>query len=254
MAEEGKWEDTSYIPRPPDYIYYVEDGRGHIYGINAGVKPYAINGRRVDVARFARVGEDELRWYLKEYRDTYGTKIDYIIFSYDEYSVAKYAYVTQDPTNILLDPAIQIEPPSRLRPSVEENQRYLFDFGGDRDAVVLDLQNRRAYLREDGVERELDGYALFGVNEDQEITHYYGFHPPRTAPEIDETLLVLQDPNRTFVGAGLVQGVSEKIMGRPTPIAVLAFDGGLDEVDYLQDTPASTGLVKLLKVDHSVIT
>ncbi|MDI6814104.1 MAG: STT3 domain-containing protein, partial [Desulfitobacteriaceae bacterium] len=98
MGELGKWENVASI-QPPDYIYYVSDSRGLIYGMDVPARSYQVNGRRIDVARFPTMDENEFRWIIRTYRDNYGCKIDYIVFDASEYYSARNYYNVTQPAN-----------------------------------------------------------------------------------------------------------------------------------------------------------
>ncbi|MDI6643227.1 MAG: hypothetical protein QMD95_04160, partial [Candidatus Hodarchaeaceae archaeon] len=258
--EEGKWEnDPSVVPRPPDYIYYDTQrdsmrirnyyGMYNALGEYISAKSYAVNGRRIDVQRFPIVGENEFRWYLTAYRNNYGVKIDYVVFSYDEYYNAWSYYNSTQPMSILLG-AQRLRTPSQLQPSVE-GQNYVFNFGENREAVVLDAQNRNVYLRVGAESLGLDGYGVFTVNKQGKISDYLGFSPPPSTPAIKETMLVFLDERGSIVSAWLVKGVSAEVTGRPVPMALRVFTGDIGGIEYLQvPLTSSNGLVKVIKINH----
>jgi len=250
-AREGTWEnDPTFTPRPPDYIYYVEDSRGLIYGMDVARKSYAINGRRIDVQWFPIIGEDELEWYLATYRDNYDVKIDYMIFSVEEYSQAYNYYQFSQPGNILLS-AERLFTPSQLQPTVE-GQSYVFNFGENRPAVVLDIQTRDVYLRAGNENLMMDGYGVFRINSQGQITDFVPpFNPPSSTPDIQETLVVFLNEEDQIVSAWLVDGVSAEITGRPVPVSVLVFSGNTESVDYAEEVfTSSNGYVRVIKVYH----
>jgi hypothetical protein len=250
IGEEGKWEnDPSFVPRPPDYIYYVEDSTAKIYGIDVSVQAYHINGRRIDVQRFPIMDKDELKWTLGTYQDNFNVRIDYILFNYSEYySAANYYQYTQ-PVNILLS-ANRINTQLKSQPSVE-GQNYIFNFGENRENVVLNMQNYNVYLGVGGASQYLDGYGVLVLDNEGRLSSYGGFNPPQTSVDIPETLLVFTDSNNNVVNGWLIKGVSAEILGRPYPVGVLVFYSGIGNIDYLQNVyTSSNGLVKLLKVNH----
>jgi hypothetical protein len=248
MGELGKWENTATI-RPPDYIYYMSDGRGRIYGVDVPAREYHVNGRRVDVQRFPLMDENEFEWILRTYRDNYGTKIDYVIFDASEYNSARNYYNFTQPANILLN-AERIYTRLQSTPSLE-GQNYVFNFGENRESVVLDMQNRDVYLKTENGNLHLDGYGVLGVDEANRITSYGGFNPPPSTVDIPETLLVFVDANNNVVGAWLIESVSAEITTRPTPMAIRVFTGNIRGIDYLHIAyTSSNGLVKVLKINH----
>ena len=252
LGEQGKWEnDPNFRPRPPDYVYYVQGGEAKLYGVNVDPLPYFVNGRRTDVQRFPQVGENELRWYLKVYRDNFGVGIDYLLFTYDEYYYAWWNHSIIEPLKIIFSANVRYRPHS-LRPSMEDG-RYVFNFGGDRREVLLDHQEGRVFLRTENGEMTMDGYAVVILDETGRPTNLAGFYPPENRAEIPETLVVFVGSNGNIVTAWLIEGVSERITGRPTPIGILAFQDSL-QVDFLTEVfKSSNGYVRIYRVDHSVI-
>jgi len=251
MAEEGTWEsDPSFVPRPPDYIYRVEDSRGLIYGVDVSRRAYQVNGRRVDVQWLPFMGEDEFRWIIQTYRDNYGVKIDYVIFSLDEYSDAyNYYYFTQ-PINILLG-AEKIKT-SSLQPSTED-QNYVFNFGENRAAVVLDMQTASVYLRTDNGNLSMDGYGILTVDDAGNISYdpTTGFNPSYYTPDIQETLLIFLDSSGNLVSAWLIKGVSAEMSERPIPMGMRAFAGAMGDIDYLQTAfTSSNSTVMIIEINH----
>jgi len=78
-GEEGVWENKANV-KPPDYIWYRIGDKGYIYGVNAPIKEWNINGRRIDVRRLYTIWDDnEFAWILKTYRDEYDIQVDYIV-------------------------------------------------------------------------------------------------------------------------------------------------------------------------------
>ena len=250
-GEEGKWENVADI-QPPDYIYYVSEGRGLIYGLDVSVRQYQVNGRRIDVQRFPTMDKDEFRWILRTYRDNYGCKIDYVIFDAVEYSSARDYYEYTQPANILLDLEIRINTQLQSidQPSPED-PNYVFNFGENRQSVVLDSQAQDVYLRTDDENLHLDGYGVLGVDEAGNITTYGGFFQPPSTVDIPETLLVFVDANDMPMGAWLIEGVSTAIATRPIPMAAHVFAGDMGDIDYLRIAyTSSNGLVKVLKINY----
>jgi len=161
IGQEGKWENIATI-RPPDYIYYVSDGRGYIYGLDVSVRLYQVNGRRIDVQRFPTMGPDEFQWIIRTYRDNYGCKIDYVIFEAIEYSSARDYYDYTQPANILLG-AERVYTRLQSDPILED-QNYVFNFGENRQSVVLDMQAQDVYIRTDGINRVRQSSFYAAVN------------------------------------------------------------------------------------------
>jgi len=251
LGEHGKWEnDPNFWPKPPDYVYYVQNNQARVYGVNENPKSFFINGRRTDVQRFPQIGENELRWYLKTYRDNFGIKIDYILFTYDEYYYAQRNYYVWEPLNIIFSANVRYRP-NNLRPNLE-NGMYVFNFGGERREVVMDHQNQRVFLRTENGERIMDGYALVFIDASGRPTNF-GFYPPAENADIPETLVVL-DQNGSIVTAWIIDGVSKQITGRPEPIGVQVFQDRLSSDFLSQVFKSSNGYVRILEVDHSVIS
>ena len=248
-GEEGKWENVAGI-QPPDYIYYVSGGRGYTYGLDVPVRPYQVNGRRIDVQRFPTMDKDEFQWILRTYRDNYGCKIDYVIFDALEFNSARDYYQFTQPANMLLNPEIRINTQLQSEPSLE-GQNHVFDFGENRQSVVLDQQAQDVYLRTDNENLHLDGYGVLGVDEAGNIISYGGFSPPPSAVDISETLLVFVDADSNPMGGWLIEAISAEITARPTLMAMHVFTEGIEGIDYLQIIyTSSNGLVKVLKINH----
>ena len=249
-AEEGKWEnDFSFTPRPPDYIYYVDNNTGYRYGLEVSARKYYVNGRRIDVQRFPLMSKDELRWILGTYQENFNVRIDYILFNYSEYySAANYYYYTQ-PANILLS-AERINTQLQSQPSFD-GQSYVFNFGENRENVVFDIQNYEAYLNVDGETKYLDGCGILVVDNNGQISSYGGFNPPQTSVDIPETLLVFTDSNNGIIYGWLIDAVSDEISARPVPVGLYVFSGSTEDVNYIKVVYTSPNdLVKILKVNH----
>jgi hypothetical protein len=248
MGAEGEWEEM--VPRPPDYIYYVEGGQPKRYGVDALRQPYKINGRRVDVEWFPRLGSEELAWYLKTYRDEYGVKIDYFIFSVDEYTVASgFNGYWRFANWYLLNPDRQLTTPSPVSPSFEDNE-LVFNFGGNRTAVVFNRATNDVYLRLDGERQSMGGFAVFTIDA-QGTTNFVGFTEPRIAPVINEILVMVLDERGNVTSAWLAKGTYGEIAHTRERIGVQAFEGTLPEDHYLEKVFASSNnYIVVLKVDH----
>jgi hypothetical protein len=250
-AEEGTWENNpSFVPRPPDYIYYVEGSSAYIYGVDVSRRSSQINGRRIDVQWLPMVGENEFRSIIQTYRDNYGVKIDYVVFSIDEYYNAYNYFSSTQPVSILLS-AERIKTPSSLQPS-SENTNYVFNFGENRSAVVLDTTNQYVYLRTDNGYLGMDGYAVLEVDNSGNISKYDGFYRPFYTPDIQETLLVILNSGGSSVRtAWLIKGVSAEMDALVIPIGVNIFGGQTQDINYLQVVfTSSNNTVKIMKIDH----
>lgn len=249
-AQEGTWENNpSFTPRPPDYIYYVKNGRAYMYGVNEGARAYTVNGRRPDIQFFPYSTENELRWYLKTYRDEYGVCIDYILFTIDEISNAYKYYQYWEPVPILLG-----SPELRSTTSItQEGNKLVFNFGSGRERVVVDQNAGRAYVESGGSQQELDGFAFLFYNPSliggRRFDYSAQFYSP-SSPAIDETLLVFVNNNQV-TQAKLVEGVSAEVSNRELPVAIRDVGG----IDFLDEVfTSSNQYVRIYKVNHSVIT
>ncbi len=252
-SEEGKWENEEGTVRPPDYIYTVVDDMRYIYGVDITyLGQYQINGRRIDVQRLPTMDENEFQWLMHAYRDNYGCKIDYVVFIYNEYYSAWSYYNNTQPMNILWN-AKRIN--TELQSQGTEGQNYIFNFGENRENIVLDTQTGDVYLRTENENLYLDGYgnSVLAVDETEKITSYSygGFSSPSGAVDILETLLVFTYEDGTIATAWLIEAVSAEINGRPTLMAMKVFEGNLEGADYLEIAHTSpNGLVKVAKVNH----
>jgi len=213
------WENTAVI-RPPDYIYRVVDHEAQ-----------QIGGRRPDVQRLvSEVGENEFRQIINTYRDNYNCKIDYVIFDASGYSYGR-DWLNWMPANLLLN----AERKATLSSWGSEAQGYVFNFGENRENVVLDTETLQVYLRTGDLSEDLDGYAVFILNaEKTQVSDFRGFNPPSSTPNIPESLLIFLDENSQIAGAWLVESVSAEISALPTPMSVRVFEGGLENISYLQ--------------------
>ena len=249
LREEGKWENDPVVP--PDYIYYVDGNAAKMYGVNVQRRAYAVNGRRTDVQWMPYMDTDEFRWLLNTYADNYGVRIDYIVFTYEQYYEAYDYYNNVLPVNILLG-ARRIKAPNRLSPTITENGIYRFDFGENREYVMLDMNLQRAYLRAGGENLRMDGYALLVVDNAGRISSYAGFSFPQAAAEVPETLLVFLDQSGNVVTAWLIEGCSVRVQGRPVPVGIRVFAGGIDVMEYAKVAFTSgNGMVKVVEISHS---
>jgi hypothetical protein len=257
-ALEGTWEnDPSFIPKPPDYILH---GEGDMYGVNTLRVPGAINGRRVDVEWFPLIGMDELKWYLKTYRDNYGCKIDYLIFSADELYNAYYFDQKFSATtgkigmgDYIWDESRRLTTPANLRPS-EEDGKHVFNFGDDRSAVVLDPDTNAVYLQTDNGQLSMDGCAVFYVNEDGRFTGF-NFTPSSSAPAINEVLALVLTEEGELVSVWLAEGTYEEIARTAERAGIIAFntnDGNAVGGDNSFEAvfTSSNSYVKVIKVNH----
>ncbi len=252
MGEEGKWEnDPSFVPRPPDYIYYVRDTSGIIYGVNVPATSYQVNGRRVDVQRFPTMDENEFRWIIRTYRENYDIRIDYVVFSYDEYYYAQQSYQQryQEEVTSALWGAENKAFASTWRP---EDNNIIFDFGENRENVVFDMDAWNAYLKVDENIRYFDGYTVFVVDEQGDLVESYGFQP-YLYPDIQETLVINVNELGNVMSARIIPSATELIGSIEVfaPIGVRVFQGDLENIDYLKVVfTSSNNMVKISEIIH----
>jgi hypothetical protein len=234
---EGEWENTATI-RPPDYIYRVVDHEAQ-----------EIGGRRPDVQRLvSEVGEDEFRQIINTYRDNYNCKIDYVIFDASGYSYGR-DWLNWTPANMLLS---AVRKATLQSPWSSEAQGYVFNFGENRENVVLDTQTMQVYLRTGDLSETLDGYAVFTLNaEGTNISNFSGFNPPSSTPDFPESLLIFLDENSQIAGAWLVESVSAEISALPTPMSVRIFEGDVGDISYLRIAyTSSNGWIKVVQINY----
>ena len=250
MGEEGKWEnDPSFVPRPPDYIYYVSGTSGIIYGVNVPAIQYQVNGRRVDVQRFPMMDENEFRWIIRTYRKNYDIRIDYIVFSYDEFYYAQQSYqqrYQEEVTNALWG----AENKAFASTWWSENNNIIFNFGENRENVVFDMNARNAYLKVDENIKYFDGYTVFVVDEQGDLLESYGFQP-YLYPDIQETLAIHVNENGNVMSARLISSATELIgsIEVSPPMGIRVFQGNLENIDYLKVVfTSSNNLVKISEV------
>ncbi|MEW6221707.1 MAG: STT3 domain-containing protein [Candidatus Hadarchaeota archaeon] len=268
----------SAIPKPPDYIYYTQNGRGYIYGLDleAVPKSFNVNGRRTDVQRFPRVYENELRWYLRTYRENYNIKIDYVIFNYHEFCSAWYGEVQKNATS-----AVQI------------TENYVkFGFDGGRDNIMLDLVTREVYRKLGENKENLLGWnatiadkrgnILFvdnnldtmfwstpaGVGSIVKVKDIVGAEKRLSDrlikrnqyPNTGELLTIVfyslsEYPDGEFYGSLALSPVGAGLTNlQDLQIGIRAFENRLDNLDYLKLAfTSSNNLVRVLKVIHENI-
>ncbi|MEM3401776.1 MAG: STT3 domain-containing protein [Candidatus Hadarchaeales archaeon] len=254
-GEEGLWENTATI-KPPDYIYRRIDSTGEIYGMSVARKPWAINGRRTDVQWFPKLARDELKWLLKIYRDNYNVKIDYIIFTVDQYWEAKNFYATNEFIGLyLLHRDRQLITPSQLRPTTQDN-KLIFNFGGERSAVVLEPGT--AYVQKNGQRLLLDGYAMLRVGNDGRISGFGGFVPSSEPPQINEILVIFMDQRNNVLTAWLVKGTFGEVARPMEMVGVKAYEvatgSAIDGDESLVVAFSSSNqYVKVIRVNHDLL-
>lgn len=273
-GQTGVWESDTSIPHPPDYVYYVTpDGQGEMYGINVPREPFFVNGRRTDVQAFPLMGMNELKWYLKTYRDSYGVEINYLIFSYDEYYNAVYHYQTSDFGYQYLWPA-ERRLTSTIKGPTTQGGNYVFSFGGDRSAVIYDRENVYVVDTANG-RHDLDGYGVFTIDSDGKIS-FQGFAPSAYPPEnndYNQALVIVLDYNGSPIGSWLAKGTYYPDAPPATPDSypyggITRTDGRVGIGAFNTDTGSSIGgdnalqvvftssnrLVKIIQVNHQFIT
>jgi hypothetical protein len=256
MGEEGKWENVEGIIRPPDYIFYTTVrngmrianiyGKHNVLGERVRPRPYAINGRRIDIHRLVSyMGADEARWLLRTYRENFGCRIDYIVFDFDAYRAGLHEIHIKG--GDVIRGAGRI---AQLRTVMPEDGLFVFNFGENRQRVVLNLQTHEVYLEQDDVRLHLDGYAFFVVDNVGRVVGYGGFRPYPN-PVIPETMVIDINQAGAIVSAHLIESATRLIGAIPTPLSRLVFEGNVGGIDYLQDVFASrNGLVRVFRVIH----
>lgn len=246
-AREGSWENDPSIIHPPDYIYVVEGNKNLIYGVDIPAERYRVNGRRIDVQRFPTMDAEELKWILHTYRENYGCEIDYLVIDAAQYQEAYTDYVYRRPLNILMSASRIRDSPRSVR---AEDNSWVFDFGENRENVVVDSQNLGdVYLRTPSENLHLDGTGFLTVESSGRIRNVY-FFPPTGEVEIPESLVIISYQTGN-VNAWLVRGVSEAMREIEPPVGVLIFQGNLADVPYLHLVyTSSNGLVRVVRVDH----
>lgn len=257
-AEVGTWENKEGIIKPPDYIYVVRGNTRYIYGLDLPVTPYRINGRRIDVARLPTMDENEFEWLVSTYRDEYNCRIDYMIFSYDEYYNAQQSYQRRYQDEIAnklweAKTLASIKSPHLWR--YEGDNTWVFDFGENRENVVLDLGAQNVYLRAGDTRKYLDSYAILIVDNSGDLLGF-GAYYPYSKPDIRETLVINITQRGALTSARLIEPASQLVAEIKAPISIgmAVFDpmyqGNIPEFLKLVYT-SSNGLVKVIKVYHS---
>jgi hypothetical protein len=256
-AEVGTWENEEGVIKPPDYIYVVRNNTRYIYGLDISAVRYGVNGRRIDVARLPTMDENEFQWLVSTYRDNYNCKIGYMIFSYDEYYSAQRSFERRYQEEIAnklweAETLASIESPHLWR--LEDNN-WVFDFGENRENIVLDQGAQNVYLRTDGAREYLDSYALLVVDSGGDLLGY-GAYYPYSKPDIQETFVINITQEGSIVSARLIESASQLIATIEVPISlgIAVFDPRYWSLipEYLEVAfTSSNGLVKVIKVYHS---
>jgi hypothetical protein len=245
-AQKGTWEsDPSYVPRPPDYIWFLRNNRKVYYGVDEGARPYTVNGRRPDVQFFPYMSEDELRWYLKTYRDNFGVRIDYLIFTADEeYNASFYHGRLQ-----LASELLKMEPKETTANIGFQDDQIIVNFAGGK-RVIVDQAAERAYLESGGTRRELDGFVFLIYNPRLFAGRRFDYTAEvytSPSPQVNDAVLLFVSGNR-ITQAQLVDRVSDKLEQLERPVALRGA-----EVEFLERVFANRN-VKIYKVNHAVIT
>ena len=234
---------------PPDEVYWMEGNLAKYVGASdpqnrRSYRPYHIEGRRPDVWRLSVAGENEFRWIISTYRDNYNCKIDYVIFDYVEYYNATQSYQNSTMAALWYEDALK-----QMENVHTQNSNLVFNFGENRENVVLDQQTFSVYLTTDGDRLYFDGYAQFTVDDAGKFLDYQGFRP-YPSPDIPETLVIFTTEGGNIVGAKLIPSASDLINAIEIPMSVRVFTGNLGGIDYLQIAyTSSNNLVKVVEVN-----
>ena len=225
MAEEGKWENTTSI-RPPDYIYYAIGNVGYIYGIDVPAKPFAINGRRIDVQRLPLMDEREFRFLVETYRDNYGCQIDYVLF-YNAWITPQSSYYG------LWYPAYSLWNDGYWKAQtstfVNENQNVVFNFENGEN-IVLDSRGN-VFLRTDSTQKSLAGFVGIYLDNNGRLINV-NFSYPSPTPDIPETLLVFYDENNNVL-IRQSNNIAPSLLDLSVPMDVRVFSPIFYNTDYL---------------------
>lgn len=245
--QEGTWENNlSLTPRPPDYVISAQTG--DIYSHRS----YQINGRRTDVEWLPYIGENEFRWYITAYRDNFNCKIDYVVLEYMQYyyaiQEAKWA-----PARLLLSST----PLKQLQSWQFDGTDYILNFGENRADVRLNASIKSVSITTAEGTKYLDGYAVFPVDKEGNITDFYGFTAPSSAPDIAETAVIFIDENSQITtNSRIVKSKSAEINALPRLMGERIFEGDIGDIGYLQlvyNSPQrayATPIVKICKINH----
>ena len=230
--EEGKWENAATI-HPPDYIYYVRDSTGYIYGVNVPDRPWTINGRRIDIQNLPLMDEREFLWLVQTYRDNYGCQIDYVIF-YRSWVTEESGFYYGIPYYGLWYPSWRRwelrEWKARASESTKEDQDFVLRFE-NRENVVFNSEMQSAFLRTDGVWKTLAGYVGIFLDEAGAIRDVR-FNFPSPTPDIPETLLLFFDEDdNIFVQP---DGIWAYLLDLSIPMIARVFSPAFYNIDYLE--------------------
>jgi len=166
-------------------------------------RPWAINGRRIDIQDIQFMDEREFLWLVQTYRDNYGCKIDYVIF-YNYWCPPWTYYGIWYPVLTTGQAALWRGEEVQASSFTEEDQNIIFEFEG-RENVIYNSQTGEVFTQEDGVQKSLAGNVAFYWNRSLTengytsysfpfaIRDFKDFSFPSPTPDVPETLLVFYD-------------------------------------------------------------
>jgi hypothetical protein len=230
IAEQGKWENTTGI-RPPDYIYYTIGNVGKIYGIDVSAKPFAINGRRIDIQRLPLMDDREFRFIVETYRDNYGCQIDYVLF-YNAWITSQLSYYG------LWYPAFSLWNSGYWKAQTTSfafdntSQSNIFNFQNGEN-IVLDPSGN-VFSQTDGTQKSLAGYVGIYLDNNGRFMNV-NFSNPTPAPDIPETLLVFYEyeNNDVLVRPIYNTNIAPSLLDLSVPMDVRVFAPIFYNADYL---------------------
>jgi len=228
LGEEGKWENTTGV-RPPDYIYYKIGSARYIYGIDVPARPWAINGRRIDIQRLPMMDDREFRWLIQTYRENYKCQIDYVIFYKSWVTPENSYYGAWYPAWSMWANGFW---KAQAASFAKDGQNHVFNFGENRENVVLDPQGN-VFLQTDNTKKSLAGYVSIYLDNNGTLTNI-NFNYPTPTPDIPETLLVFYfENNDVIVRASYNTNIAPSLFDLSISMDVRVFSQILYNADYL---------------------
>lgn len=227
LGEEGKWENITGV-RPPNYIYCTIDSARYIYGIDIPARPFAINGRRIDVQRLPLMDDREFRWLVQTYRENYKCQIDYVIFYKSLITFENVYYGAWYPAWSMWSNGFW---KAQAVSFSKDGQNLVFNFGENRENVVLDPQ-RNVFLQTDNARKSLAGCVSIYVDNNLTLTNV-DFNYPTPTPDIPETLLVFYGYENEQVLIRQNYDMAPSLLDLSMPMDVRVFSQILYNTDYL---------------------
>jgi hypothetical protein len=234
FGEEGVWQtENNRDYYPPDYVYWQDSDGSYKFvsgGLDANYQNNQINGRRPDADRLVWTGSTaEFSNLVKQYRDTWGCKIDYVIFLYDTYY----------PVRVFNSALRSMSLDENTSNISQENNNYLLVF--ENSTVTVDASSGTTYVEDGGTNRYLAGYGYYWPISGKYAGPYF-----YTNPDLNELVLFILDESNNIVTA-----YHGSFVGTPMAYRVFTGNGMPDFLSVVYTS--SNGYVKVVQIDHSQI-